>query len=83
MMQIKFLHDWQGSRVGDIGEFVPFITEDLIERKIAEPYVDESNKDSKIRKQAAEITKLRRQLKATKQIDAAPRNKQLTGAANK
>ncbi len=81
-MKVRFLVPWQGSKVGDIGEFVPFITDDLLRRKIVEPYVDESKKDDKIKKQADEIAKLRKQLKA-KQIKAAPKNKMVQSAANK
>lgn len=79
-MKVRFLLEWQGSKVGDIGEFVPFITDDLLERKIVEPYVDESKNDAKIKKQAQEIAKLKRKLK---QVDAAPENKMFEGAANK
>lgn len=77
-MKVKFLAEWQGSKVGDIGEFVPFITDDLLKRKIVEPYLDESKKDATIKKQAQEIDKLRKQVK---DIKAAPVDKMVKGAA--
>ncbi len=80
-MEVEFLVPWQGSKVGDIGEFVPFITDDLLKRKIVKP-ASTSEQDT-IKKQAAEITKLKKQLKAAKQIAAAPIDKQVKSAANK
>lgn len=77
-MQVQFLKEWQGSKVGEIVEFLPFISDDLIARKIAEPYVDESKKDAQIKKLQAEIDELK-----SKQIDAAPLDKRLKGAARK
>lgn len=76
-MQVKFLKEWQGSSVGDISEFVSFITDDLIARGIVEPYVDESKKDAEIEKQALEIAKLKKQVK---ELKAAPVDKQVKNA---
>jgi hypothetical protein len=73
-MKVKFLLPWQGSSVGDIIELVPFLTDDLINRGIVEPYVDESKQDAKVTKLENEVAELKRKL--AKQIDTAP-NKQV------
>ena len=78
-MQVRFLIEHQGHQVGEIGEFVPFYTDDLLNRKIVEPYLEESKKDEEIKKQAAEIADLRKQLKA-KKVNAAPIDKQVKTA---
>jgi len=79
-MQVRFLKPWQGSSIGDVCEFVPFITEDLLSRKIVEPYVKDDKRDAKIEKLAKENASLKRKLK---QIDTAPVDKQLKGAVVK
>jgi len=80
-MQVRFLKEWQGSQPGEIGEFVPFLTEDLLSRKIVEPYIDESKKDAEIAELKREMAKLKRQL--AKSIDSAPVDKQLKRAGQK
>ena len=80
-MQVEFLVDYDGYKVGDVAEFVPFRTDDLLNRKIVKPYNDNSEKDAEI----AELKKLNAILKGkiTKQTKAAPVDKQVKGAANK
>jgi len=79
--KVKFLIEWRGSQVGDIEEWLPFITNDLLNRKIVEPYLDESKKDEQIKKQADEIVKLKKNL--AKKVEAATVDKQVKVAANK
>lgn len=80
-MRVKFVLPWQGSQPGDIGEYASFITDDLIARKIAEPYIENDKRDAEI----AELKKQNAILKGrlTKQTRAAPVDKQVKGAANK
>ena len=82
-MKVRFLVPWQGSEVGDVGEFVPFITDDLLSRKIVEPYPDEAQ-DRKLKDQAAEIAALKKERnKLKKELKAAPKNKMVEGADTK
>lgn len=80
-MKVEFLIDFDGFKVGDVAEFVPWHTDDLLNRKIVKPYNDTSEKDAEIADLKKENAILKG--KVTKAINAAPRNKQITNAANK
>lgn len=81
MMEVRFLQDYRGYKEGEVHEFVPFITDDYLNRKLVEPYVEDDKKD-------AEIVELKKQNailkgKLTKQINAAAVDKQVKNASNK
>ncbi|KKM19741.1 hypothetical protein LCGC14_1652530 [marine sediment metagenome] len=80
-MKVNFVRDYRGYKKGEVHEFVSFITEDYLSRKLVEPYVENDKKDAEI----ADLKKQNATLKGklTKQINAAPVNKQVTDADNK
>ena len=78
-MKVSFLIDFDGYNVGDVAEFVPFRTDDLLNRKIVKPYNDASEKDAEIADLKKQITTLKGQL--TKQMKAAPVDKQFKRSA--
>ena len=80
-MKVEFLIDYDGYKVGDVAEFVPFRTDDLLNRKLVKPHSDSSEKDAEIAKLKKENAILKG--KITKQTKAAPVDKQLKSAANK
>ncbi len=79
--KVKFRMDYRGYENGSVHEFVDFLAADYIDRKIVEPYVEDDKKDALI----ADLKKENAILKGkiTKQVNAAPMNKQVTNAANK
>ena len=77
-MKIIFLSEWQGSPPGEVNEFLPFITEMLIDRGIAEPYIEDNKKDAEIAELKKQIAILKGRL--TKQQKAAPKDKQVKSA---
>jgi len=77
-MKVEFLIDYDGYKVGDVAEFVPFRTDDLINRKIVKPDSDRDAEIAELKKQNAVLKG-----KITKQAKAAPVDKQLKSAANK
>lgn len=80
-MKVEFLIAFDNYQAGDVAEFVSWRTEDLLSRKIVKLHNDTSEKDAKIAELKKELAILKGKL--TKQINAAPRNKQITSAANK
>lgn len=80
-MEIKFLMDYRGYKKDEVHEFVPFLTDDYLARKLVEPYVEDDKKDAEI----ADLKKQNAILKGklTKQVNAAPKNKQVPSADNK
>ena len=80
-MKVKFKKDYRGYKEGKVVEFVQFITDDYISRGLVEPYVENDKKDVEI----AELKKKNATLKGqlTKQMNAAPVDKQVKNAANK
>ena len=75
-MLVKFLKDWNGSKVGDELELLDdFCKGDLIPRGIVEPVTTEEQ--AKIKEQADEIVKLKKQLTQAKnkQVTNAPKTK--------
>lgn len=79
-MKVKFLMDYRGYKKDEVHEFVSFLTDDYIARKLVEPYVEDDKKDAEI----ADLKKQNAALKGklTKQINAAPIDKQVKGAAH-
>jgi len=80
-MKVQFLTEWQGSQVGEVAEFAPFMTNDLINRKIVKPYIDESKKDAQIKDLQTEVAGLKRKL--AKEVRSAPVDKQVKKRAVK
>ena len=72
-MLVEFLKPWQGSKVGDVLDIVEsFATHDLIPRGIAKAAKTTADQEliaqkKKIKEQAAEIAKLKKDLKAATQ----------------
>lgn len=79
-MEVKFKVDYKGYKAGEVHEFVQFITDDYIARKLVEPYVKDDKKDAEIAELKREIAKLKR---SSKQVHTAPVDKQVKNAANK
>lgn len=81
-MKVRFLQEWQGSSIGEVSEFVPFITDDLLKRGIVEPYTGDSKKDAEIEELKAEIAESKKENaslkgKLTKAFAAPPVDKQV------
>ena len=78
-MLVRFLKDWQGSKVGDEIEIIDsFAQGDLIPRGIAEAVKADTEQElielrEKVKSQAEELAKMK----------AAPHDKMVRGAANK
>lgn len=78
-MKVEFLHDWQGSRVGDILEMQDgFVAaNDMIARKIVKPVKPKADEENirLLKKNAQQRAELARLKKKLKNVDAAPKNK--------
>lgn len=80
-MEVKFKVDYKGYKAGEVHEFVQFITDDYIARNLVEPYVKDDKRDALIAELKKENAILKGKL--TKQIKAAPIDKQVKNADNK
>lgn len=74
MSRVTMIEEYGGYKVGATPDLVPFLADDYINRKLAKPFSDTKEKDEKIAQLQAENDLLRKKL-ATKQVDAAPKNK--------
>ncbi len=78
-MKVRFLQDERGYKKDSVHEFVPWRTDDLLKRKLVEPYIEDDKKDAEIADLKKENATLKDKL--TKAMNAALVDKQVKHAA--